>query len=165
MASLGPNELMYSCKVTIDMFVKWSPLRLMIYEIPLVMKLKWWFTTKMKPCYWLASAFFLQFTLIRGINLFSWLNVCKSQICRIGKGLASIGYSHKSTGPRPTTLEEDQKFLLIFLQFYVYDLRFKAWGPKTFLTEFQTLGLALVMQLTHWGLGRHFQVPSPGMYK
>ena len=30
-------------------------------------------------------------------------------------------------------------FLLIFLQFYVYDLRFKAWGPTTFLTEFQTL--------------------------
>ena len=27
----------------------------------------------------------------------------------------------------------------IFLQFYVYDLRFKAWGPTTFLTEFQTL--------------------------
>ena len=31
-------------------------------------------------------------------------------------------------------------FLLIFLQFYVYDFRFKAWGPTTFLTEFQTLG-------------------------
>ena len=30
-------------------------------------------------------------------------------------------------------------FLLIFLQFYVYDLRSKAWGPTTFLTEFQTL--------------------------
>ena len=30
-------------------------------------------------------------------------------------------------------------FLLIFLQFYVYDLRFKAWGPTTFRTEFQTL--------------------------
>ena len=30
-------------------------------------------------------------------------------------------------------------FLLIFLQFYVYDLRFKAWGLTTFLTEFQTL--------------------------
>ena len=30
-------------------------------------------------------------------------------------------------------------FLLIFLQFYAYDLRFKAWGPTTFLTEFQTL--------------------------
>ena len=30
-------------------------------------------------------------------------------------------------------------FLLIFLQFYVYDLRFKAWGPTTFFTEFQTL--------------------------
>ena len=29
--------------------------------------------------------------------------------------------------------------LLIFLQFYVYDLRFKAGGPTTFLTEFQTL--------------------------
>ena len=30
-------------------------------------------------------------------------------------------------------------FLLIFLWFYVYDLRFKAWGPTTFLTEFPTL--------------------------
>ena len=30
-------------------------------------------------------------------------------------------------------------FLLNFLWFYVYDLRFKAWGPTTFLTEFPTL--------------------------
>ena len=30
-------------------------------------------------------------------------------------------------------------FLLILLQFYDYDLRFKARGPTTFLTEFQTL--------------------------
>ena len=30
-------------------------------------------------------------------------------------------------------------FLLIFLQFYVYNLWFKAWGPTTFLTEFPTL--------------------------
>ena len=30
-------------------------------------------------------------------------------------------------------------FLLIFLRFYVYGLRFKVWGPTTFLTEFQTL--------------------------
>ena len=30
-------------------------------------------------------------------------------------------------------------FLLIFLQFHVYDLRFKAWGPTTFLTEIQTV--------------------------
>ena len=30
-------------------------------------------------------------------------------------------------------------FLLIFLQFNVYDLRFKPWGPTTFLTEFPTL--------------------------
>ena len=34
---------------------------------------------------------------------------------------------------------EDQVFLLIFLQFYVCDLRFKPGGPTTFLTEFQTL--------------------------
>ena len=32
-----------------------------------------------------------------------------------------------------------ENFLLIFLQFCVYDLRFKAWGPTTFFTEFQTL--------------------------
>ena len=32
-----------------------------------------------------------------------------------------------------------RNFLLIFLQFYAYDLRFKPWGPTTFLTEFQTL--------------------------
>ena len=32
-----------------------------------------------------------------------------------------------------------EKFLLNFLQFYVNDLRFKPWGPTTFLTEFQTL--------------------------
>ena len=33
-------------------------------------------------------------------------------------------------------------FLLIFLQFYVYVLRFKAWGPTTFLTKFQTLPIS-----------------------
>ena len=32
-------------------------------------------------------------------------------------------------------------FLLIFLWFYVYDLRLKTWGPTTFLTEFPTLPL------------------------
>ena len=31
------------------------------------------------------------------------------------------------------------KFLLIFLQSYVYNSRFKVWGPTTFLAEFQTL--------------------------
>ena len=40
------------------------------------------------------------------------------------------------------------KFLLIFLQFYVYDLRFKAWGPTTFLAEFQTLVLDNIWVLT-----------------
>ena len=30
-------------------------------------------------------------------------------------------------------------FLKKFFRFYVYDLRFKAWGPTTFLIEFQTL--------------------------
>ena len=34
-------------------------------------------------------------------------------------------------------------FLLIFLWFYVYDLRFKTWGPTTFLTEFPTLNIYL----------------------
>ena len=32
-----------------------------------------------------------------------------------------------------------RNFLLIFLQFYVYDLQFKVWGPPTFFTEFQML--------------------------
>ena len=32
-------------------------------------------------------------------------------------------------------------FSLIFLWFYVYDLRFKTWGPTTFLTEFPTLNV------------------------
>ena len=30
-------------------------------------------------------------------------------------------------------------FCWFFFQFYVYDLRFKAWGPTTFWAEFQTL--------------------------
>ena len=59
----------------------------------------------------------------------------------------SVGNFHRSTGPRPKTLEEDRKFFLIFLQFYVYHLRFKAWGLKTFLTEFQTLTVDLGQ---HW---------------
>ena len=54
--------------------------------------------------------------------------------------ICGVGNFHRPANPRPTTLEEDRElFLLIFLQFYVYGLRFKAWGPTTFLTEFQTL--------------------------
>ena len=51
----------------------------------------------------------------------------------------SVGNSCQSTSPRPTTLEEDRELFVYFLQFYVYGLRFKAWGPTTLLTEFQTL--------------------------
>ena len=40
-------------------------------------------------------------------------------------------------------------FLLIFLQYYVYDLRFKPWGPITFLTEFQTLHIVLLRNFFH----------------
>ena len=57
--------------------------------------------------------------------------------------LASVRNSHRSASLRPTIWRRTGKFWLIFLQFYVYDLRFKAWGPTTFLTEFQTLLLAL----------------------
>ena len=42
----------------------------------------------------------------------------------------SVGNSHRSVGLRPW--RRTGNFLLIFLQFYVYDLRFKAWGPTTF---------------------------------
>ena len=42
------------------------------------------------------------------------------------------------------------KFLLIFLQFYVYDLRSKVWEPTTFLTEFQTLHSFSGRNLTWW---------------
>ena len=45
-------------------------------------------------------------------------------------------------------------FLLIFLQFYVNDLRFKPWGPTTFFTEFQTL--CVNMQGFRW----KFMAPS-----
>ena len=50
----------------------------------------------------------------------------------------SVGNSHRSASPKPTTLEEDREILLILLQFYVDDSRFKPWGPN-FFTEFQTL--------------------------
>ena len=65
----------------------------------------------------------------------------------------SVGNSHRSAGPRPPTLEEDRELFLIFLQFYVYDLRFKAWGPTTFLAELQTLSQTtnLYNFLSFWG--------------
>ena len=44
---------------------------------------------------------------------------------------------------------ETGNFLLIFLQFYVYDLSFKQWGPSTFWTEFQTLFWCCVLHLIH----------------
>ena len=47
----------------------------------------------------------------------------------------SVGNSHRSVGLRPWRRTEN--FLLIFLQFYVYDLRFKAWGPTTFWLSFK----------------------------
>ena len=36
-----------------------------------------------------------------------------------------------------TTLEEHWELFLIFLQFYVYDMRFKTWGPTTFWLRFK----------------------------
>ena len=56
----------------------------------------------------------------------------------------SAGNSHRSAGPRRRGRQlwrRTGNFLLIFLQFHVYDfnLRFKTWGPTTILTEFQTL--------------------------
>ena len=66
-----------------------------------------------------------------------YINFCR----QISYVVCSVGNSHWPASPRRTTLvmEEDREFLLIFLQSYVYELRFKAWGPTTFLTEFQTL--------------------------
>ena len=40
-------------------------------------------------------------------------------------------------------------FLLFFLQFYVYDLRFKAWGPATFLLSFKHWLLCLFGNTMH----------------
>ena len=42
-------------------------------------------------------------------------------------------------------------FMIIFLQFYASVLRFKPWGPTTFLTEFQTL-LVVVFAQSIWCL-------------
>ena len=64
--------------------------------------------------------------------------------------IASVGNSYRSASLRPTALEEDRELLLIFLQFYVNDLRFKAWGPRTFLTEFQTLNTTASARSTTW---------------
>ena len=54
--------------------------------------------------------------------------------------LTSVG---NSTGPpvRDRQLwRRTGNFLLFFLQFYVYDLRFMAWGPTTFLTWVSNTG-------------------------
>ena len=45
----------------------------------------------------------------------------------------------QSVCPKQTTLEEGQQLFSRFLKFYFYDLRFKAVGLTTFLTEFWTL--------------------------
>ena len=49
--------------------------------------------------------------------------------------MTSVGNFQRSAGPRLTTLEGNWE--LIFLQFYVYHLRFKAWEPTTFLLSFK----------------------------
>ena len=38
-------------------------------------------------------------------------------------------------------------FCWFFFNFYVYDFRFKVWGPKTFLAEFQTLDITVMISL------------------
>ena len=50
----------------------------------------------------------------------------------------SVGNSHRSVGPRLTTLEEDQK---LFVDFSILCLWCEIQGMRTynFLTEFQTL--------------------------
>ena len=40
-----------------------------------------------------------------------------------------------------------RNFMLIFLQFYVYDLRFKPWGPTTFLLSFKHCLSAFVLSI------------------
>ena len=50
---------------------------------------------------------------------------------------ASVGNSLTGPPVRGRKLwRRTGNFLLIILQFHVYDLSFKAWGPTTFLTEF-----------------------------
>ena len=87
-----------------------------------------------------------------------WMwNLDVSQTCNVSMNCREYQQQGKSEGfescDRPTVLEiptgppvrgrqlwmRTGKFMLIFLQFHVYDLWFKAWGPTTFLTEFQTL--------------------------
>ena len=52
--------------------------------------------------------------------------------------LISVGNSHSSAGPKlATLLEEDGKLFVDFSSIYVYDVRFKAWGPTTFWQSFK----------------------------
>ena len=59
---------------------------------------------------------------------------------------SSVVNSHRSVSPRPTTL-------LIFLQFYVHDLRFKAWGLTTFFKHCpHPLDFWLISEVPIWVL-------------
>ena len=57
---------------------------------------------------------------------------------------SSVGNSHRSVSPRPTTLEEDRELFVNFLWFYVYDLRFKTWGAYNFFDWISNTGNKLL---------------------
>ena len=52
---------------------------------------------------------------------------------------SSVGNSHRSAGPRPTTLEEDQELFIEFSSISCLWFEIKGMRTYNFLTEFQTL--------------------------
>ena len=70
--------------------------------------------------------------------------------------IGSVPNYCQSVCPKQTTFEEDRKlFFSDFLQFHVYDLRFKAGGLTTFLTEFWTLRLGTTLPVTNISQAAH----------
>ena len=47
-------------------------------------------------------------------NISHWVQLCLAIDRKRALVIDSVGNSHRSAGPRPTTLEGDQEFLLIF---------------------------------------------------
>ena len=102
---------------------------------------------KMIPV-WVPSLTFFHYLLDLELSAIYWLKDVQHQFCSM-KGILDYSSTRKwhwllanSAGPLVQGRQLRRRagnFLLIFLQFYVYDLRFKTWGPTTFLTEFQTL--------------------------
>ena len=101
-----------------------------------------WLESRRQRPVWVISGGYPELMSLRSIwhHTYTYIVECHYNAVQYNKILYTV--LEIPTGPSVRGRQlwrRTGNFLVIFLQFYVYDLKFKAWGPTTFLTEFQTL--------------------------